>query len=75
MKRYYRSANDPKRFKPLVTSEPVREGKFWTVTTTTFDGKLLVRCFTDWADALGQANRWADDYRAAWVTANMRAAA
>jgi predicted RNA-binding protein YlxR (DUF448 family) len=45
------------------------------VTTTTIDGNQRVRVVDTFEEAIRMANKWADDYRAAWVTQNMRAAA
>jgi len=75
MKRYYRSANDPKRFKPLVTGHLHPSGPYWVVSTNTFgkDTPLIKVCGT-FDSAITQANAWADEYRAAWVAANMKAA-
>jgi hypothetical protein len=75
MKRYYRSANDPKRFKPLVTVHTDASEPYWVVTTTTIDENRRVRVVDTFEEAIRMANKWADDYRAAWVTQNMRAAA
>jgi acyl-ACP thioesterase len=72
MKRYYRSANDPKRFKPLVTLHNDAAVPYWVVTTTTIDGNQRVRVVDTFEEAIRMANKWADDYRAAWVERNMR---
>ena len=72
MKRYYRSANDPKRFKPLVTLHNDAAVPYWVVTTTTIDENRKVRVVDTFEEALTKANQWADQYRTAWVERNMR---
>lgn len=72
MKRYYRPANDPKRFKPLVTHHTDSPAPYWVVTTTTIDGNNRIRVVDTFEEAIRMANKWADDYRVAWVEANMR---
>jgi hypothetical protein len=75
MKYYFRYSNDSKRFKPFVTTHPSTTGPYWIVTTTAIDENRRIRVVDTFEEAIRMANKWADDYRAAWVTQNMRAAA
>lgn len=72
MRRYYRSANDPKRFKPLVTVHTDADYPYSVVSTTTIDGTRRVYVTESFTKAIAKANLWADEYRAAWVERNMR---
>ena len=74
MRIWFRFRNDPRRFKPLVTGSRGTNAWTWTVTTTTISEEQKLLCFYDWVFAIEQANCWADEYRAAWVAANMKAA-
>ena len=74
MRRYFRYRNDPKRFKPLITVHDSSNGPYFVVSATAIDEKALIKTTYDFTEAIEQANAWADEYRAAWVAANMKAA-
>jgi hypothetical protein len=74
MKRYYRASNDEKRHKPLITKYEGGTSPTWVVSTTTAGDVNLIKCVATHAEALAIANQWADEYRDAWVKANMHRA-
>lgn len=65
MKAWFRYRNDPKRHRPLVT---FTLGS-WVATTWTDAEIALVRCFRTHAEALAQADVWANDYHATEIPA------
>jgi hypothetical protein len=55
----------------MVVAHIGPNGSYWTITTTTINEVPRIRITYTFHTAVEQANRWADEYRAAWVARNM----